>query len=357
MGWDDIRGHDQVLAKFRCAVDRGRLASTFLFVGPAGIGKRTFALRLAQALLCETNPETVLDPCGHCDACQQVEAGTHPDLEQVKKPKDRAFIPVDVFIGDREHRMREGLCHNIALKPFRGGRKVAIIDDADHLKQEGANCLLKTLEEPPPKSVIILIGTSSEQQLPTIRSRSQIIRFDALSTDVVTELLLEQELADSHDEAYRLASLSGGSIAQALAMNDPEISDFRSQLLEMLSAENINQLELARQVTAIVEAAGKDAPARRARLRQVVTFTVDYLRQVMRGLTGQQLFGDPELVRHVKAGISHWRHDSEAVAGAIDRCLDTFAHIAANANQTTVIECWIDELATIARDGRCFVSG
>ena len=78
--------------------------------------------------------------------------------------------------------MREGLCHDIALKPFRGGRKIAIIDDADYLNQEGANCLLKTLEEPPEKSVIILIGTSQQRQLPTIRSRCQIVRFAPLST-------------------------------------------------------------------------------------------------------------------------------------------------------------------------------
>ncbi len=69
--------------------------------------------------------------------------------------------------------MREGLCHDIALKPFMGGRKVAIIDDADDLNEEGANCLLKTLEEPPPHSVLILIGTSAERQLPTIRSRAR----------------------------------------------------------------------------------------------------------------------------------------------------------------------------------------
>ena len=67
--------------------------------------------------------------------------------------------------------MHEGLCHDIALRPFMGGYKVALIDDADYLNAEGANCLLKTLEEPPPRSVLILIGTSPAKQLPTIRSR------------------------------------------------------------------------------------------------------------------------------------------------------------------------------------------
>jgi len=101
---------------------------------------------------------------------------THPDFYIVEKPADKSSIPLALFVGDDDHRMREGLCHDIGLKPFMGGRKVAIIDDADHLNEEGANCLLKTLEEPPPCSVLILIGTSADKQLPTIRSRCQTIR-------------------------------------------------------------------------------------------------------------------------------------------------------------------------------------
>ena len=162
---------------------RGRLASSFLFAGPAGIGKRTFALKLAQAMLCQTRPEEALDPCGTCPSCAQVAAGTHPDLDVVAKPDDKSFIPLELLIGEREHRRREGLCHNIGLKPFLGGRKIAVIDDADYLNAEGANALLKTLEEPPPRSVLILIGTTPAKQLPTIRSRCQLIRFRPLPID------------------------------------------------------------------------------------------------------------------------------------------------------------------------------
>ena len=177
MSWNEILGHRDVLERFRKSVMRGRLASTFLFVGPAGIGKRTFAAKLAQALLCESTADTDLDPCGHCPACQQAAAGTHPDLEIIGKPRDKNFIPIETFIGDREHRRQEGLCHNLGMKPFRGGRKIAIVDDADYLNAEGANSLLKTLEEPPPKSVLILISESEHRQLDTIRSRSQLVRF------------------------------------------------------------------------------------------------------------------------------------------------------------------------------------
>ena len=192
----EIVGHEHVFETFRRALQQRRLASTFLFVGPPGIGKWTTALSLAQALLCESTSPDELQACGACPGCQLVAARTHPDLLLIQKPDDKNFIPVESFIGDREHRMREGLCHDIALKPFRGGRKIAIIDDADYLNQEGANCLLKTLEEPPADSLIILIGTSQQRQLPTIRSRCQIIRFGPLTDVQVATLLADTDLLD-----------------------------------------------------------------------------------------------------------------------------------------------------------------
>src|SRR5687768_8210504 len=97
-----LRGHAKTLDQFRRALQRGRLASTFLFVGPAGIGKRTFALTLAQGLLCERVPEERLEPCGACPSCHQVLAGSHPDVEVVKKPADKSFLPVELLIGDAE---------------------------------------------------------------------------------------------------------------------------------------------------------------------------------------------------------------------------------------------------------------
>ena len=160
MAWHDIEGHDAVAEKLRRAIARNRLASSFLFAGPAGIGKRTFALRFAQALLCQNGPESMLDPCNTCQSCTMALAGTHPDIVIIAKPEDKAFLPVELFLGDQQHRGREGLCHWIGLKPFMGGRRIAIIDDADFFNDAGANCLLKTLEEPPPRSVLILIGTS-----------------------------------------------------------------------------------------------------------------------------------------------------------------------------------------------------
>ncbi len=262
--WHAVLGHDDVLEQFRRALGRNRLASSFLFAGPPGVGKRTFALKLAQAMLCQARPEAAMDPCEACSACLQVAAGTHPDLQVIGKPDDKSFIPLDLLVGEREHRRREGLCHDIALKPYLGGRKIAIIDDADYLNAEGANALLKTLEEPPPRSVLILIGTSPAKQLPTIRSRCQLIRFRPLPSDVVADLLTSKGLVTDASEARRLAQYSDGSLQHALELADPELWTFRNALFERLAEPTLQSVTLARSVAAFVDGAGKEASARRA---------------------------------------------------------------------------------------------
>jgi DNA polymerase III subunit delta' len=345
MSWHGIHGHDEVVEQFRRALGRGRLASSFLFAGPAGVGKRTFALKLAQAMLCQTRPEQTLDPCETCPSCVQVAAATHPDVDLIAKPADKSFIPVELLIGDREHRRREGLCHNIGLKPMQGGRRIAVLDDADYLNAEGANALLKTLEEPPPRSVLILIGTTAAKQLPTIRSRCQLIRFQPLPIETVVELLVTKGLVADRGEAARLAQYSEGSLQRALELSDPELWTFRNTLLAALAEPSLKSVALAQTVAAFVDQAGKEASARRARLRQVVTFAAEFYRQLLHAECGVSLTADSELRQHVDRAMAANRSSNGVSAARLERCLDAAAQIDRNANQSTLIECWADDLA------------
>ncbi len=347
MAWQGIEGHDAVAEQFRVTLQRGRLASTYLFVGPEGVGKHTFALKLAQTLLCQTRPAERLEPCGQCPGCVQVLAGTHPDLLRVAKPTDRSFIPVDLLIGSGEKRMHEGLCHDISLKPFMGGRRIALIDDADLLNEEGANCLLKTLEEPPPRSVMILIGTSGERQLPTIRSRSQIIRFGALPVEVVADLLLRENVTSDPAEARRLASYSEGSVTKARELAEPALWTFRGDLLARLAEPRLDSVRLAKAVSAFVDEAGKEAAPRRARARQLVVFAAEFYRQLARALSGAATTGDGDLRRMLDAAVAQWPGDEETAATGADRSLDALSHIDRNANQSAWIEAWLDDLARL----------
>jgi DNA polymerase III subunit delta' len=348
MSWQQILGHDQVVEQFRRRIAGGRMASTFLFVGPAGIGKRTLALKLAQTLLCERVPDEQMAPCGECPSCRQVLAESHPDLIMVSKPADKSYIPIELLIGDREHRMREGLCHDISRKPNRGSRKVAIVDDADYFNQEGANSLLKTLEEPPPRAVLILLGTSEQRQLSTIRSRSQIVRFEPLSRDHCAHLLLEQGLVESASAAEELADLSGGSLEAARELLAPELREFRHRFVARLAERDWDSVALSKAVSSFVDEAGKEASARRERLRQLIRFAVEFYRSTMLHLVGGELPADATL-RSAVQSASAAGHSPSTAADSIERSLEALQHVAGNANQATAIECWLDDLASLSR--------
>jgi DNA polymerase-3 subunit delta' len=350
MPFQEILGHDRIVEQFRRALRRGRLASTFLFVGPPGIGKRAFALKLAQGLLCDNVAPEQLEPCGHCPACSQVAAGSHPDVELVGRPADKAFIPLATFIGEDERRNREGLCYNLSLRPFSGKRRIAIIDDADYLNVEGANCLLKTLEEPPPGAVLILISTSEQRQLPTIRSRCQAIRFRPLSTEQVESILLSRGLVESPLVATQTAARSGGSIERALEATDPALAEYQAELLDQISRREFDTPALAKATTAFIETAGKEAPAKRVRFKQAVSAASEFYRQLMLVSAGET--ADGPLNKAVAQAQRWWPGGDEAAAWCLEACLDTVAAIDANANQATLVECWLDELGVIGRTGR-----
>jgi DNA polymerase-3 subunit delta' len=344
--WQAIEGHDAIVEYFRRSIARGRLASTFLFVGPPGVGKHAFAYQLAKSLLCQTHPNEELTACGRCESCVQVDAATHPDLILISKPAEKSEIPVAAFIGEKENRMRAGLCRDISMKPFMGGRKVAIINDADALNEEGANCLLKTLEEPPPQSVLILIGASADRQLPTIRSRAQIVRFQPLSVETVAALLQTKHGIEDPAEARRLAEFSEGSIERALEMAGEDLWNFRRQLLRALSDLQFDSVGWSKPVMAFVDEAGKDAASRRRRLRQLVTIAAEFFRQLLRADAGLQVEGDDELKKAVAARLKSGGVDREAEARKAERCLDALEYVDRNANQSVLAETWLDSLRT-----------
>jgi len=289
-----------------------------------------------------------MNPCGECESCRLFLAGNHPDFQVVQKPDDKSTIPVELFLGRDDRRMREGLCHHLSLKPYLGGRKVAVIDDADHLNAEGANCLLKTLEEPPPKSVLILIGTSADRQLPTIRSRAQTVRFRPLEEDVLIELLRRDGLVTDESEAWRLAGVAEGSLTRATAWADPAFWQFRGKLLAHLAEPTQGSVRFAQALLAFVDEAGSQAAARRDRARQALAQAVEFYRQLIRGLVGASLAEDREVRTIVERAISTWPGDETSAADCLDRSLKAIEQVDRNANQATVLEAWLDDLARLS---------
>ncbi len=291
-----------------------------------------------------------LAACLHFANWSQVRGGSHPDLEIIRKPVDKSAIPVELLVGDAEHRGQEGFCRWLSRKSRSSRGRVGIIDDADDLNQEGANALLKVLEEPPPGVVLILIGTSEQRQLPTVRSRARIVRFQPLSNPTLQQLLLAQGIADSESEAAELAELAGGSLARAIEISDPALRQFRREWLEFLSRGAVDR-SFAAALDGFVKLAGTEGPPKRARLRLLLGEAVEYYRQLMRAGVGGEPQGDGALREAVRQRLARGPVDPEAAAAALDRCVQADAEVASFAHQTAVIECLLDDLETLNRRG------
>jgi DNA polymerase-3 subunit delta' len=193
--------------------------------------------------------------------------------------------------------------------------------------------------------LIILIGTSEQRQLPTIRSRCQIIRFAPLTDSQVATLLAESDLIADPARIPSLAARAEGSLKRAVELSDPELDEARSSLLQHLSQSDIDSVVLAKRINEFVEAAGKDAPPRRARMRQVVLEAIDFYRGLMRRLVGADERGDTLNNPYLAAAAPHWCGRAAIASRCLDRCLTALGEIDANANLATLIGCWIDDLS------------
>ena len=346
----NVIGHQQIKDRFSIALAKNHFPSTFLFVGPAGVGKKTFAMEFSKSILCERHEEAELKYCGECESCHLFDANNHPDFEYIEKQKDRAFLQIEQFVGDREHRNRAGLCHHIALTPFRGGRKIAVIEDGDFFNQESANCLLKTLEEPPPNSILIIIGTSEQKQLPTIRSRCQIIRFRSLTNHEIAEILQTFAPDELPQDADSIAKLSSGSLDVLRELRQEGLLEFKAAFLKKLATLEPMNGDFGREMEGFVNQAGKEAAKRRDRIRQLADYAIEFYRATSIRLAGGDLTLHVEALKEcVEEAARRWSADPDSAVDCIERCMDVHLQVAANANQTTLIESWLSDLGKLSR--------
>jgi DNA polymerase-3 subunit delta' len=333
LAWQRIRGHDTLVDGFRRAVNRGRLAHAYLFTGPAGVGKRLFAVELAKSLLCDKATEGSLQACDHCPSCVQVESGTHPDFFTAVRPPEALEFPIDL--------MRQ-LCQSFALKSARGRGKVVLLDDADDLNEEAANCFLKTLEEPPPRSVLILIGSTPDRQLQTIVSRCQVVRFAPLPAELVEELLQAQGIEDAALRG-RLVRLSAGSPGLAKELADPALWEFRRDLLAGLTKSPIPSVALSRQWMDFVEEAGKESAAQRRRAQLVLRLMIDFLDDALT----VAMNGTPRRTEtEERAGLETIarRAGPDRLLEALERCLEADRQIDRRVQLVLILEALMDAL-------------
>jgi DNA polymerase-3 subunit delta' len=214
-------------------LDSERLSHAYLFVGQPHVGKTTLAINLAQALNCEQETR----PCGQCRSCLRIAAGNHPDVQLIGRMANadpgEAGTKKEISITQIKELQRSA-----GLQPYEGRHRVFIIDGAEYLNEESANCLLKTLEEPPPRVLFILLTVNDNRLLPTIVSRCQRVELFPLPASVIEQALMEQWQV-APEKARVLSRLCRGSIGWAVsASRDESMVQERSQRLDELLSLN-----------------------------------------------------------------------------------------------------------------------
>jgi len=218
-----IYGHDWAVAHLQQSMAHERIRHGYLFVGPESVGKETLARQFAMALNC-TNPDH--RPCGECSPCRRIASGNHPDVLYTQRDSETSPLKIE------ELRL---MMHKLSLKPFETRYRIAIFRDFDTAQPRAQDALLKTLEEPAPHAILILLASSLESILPTITSRSQVIHLRPAAVQTVYNTLTDLYSADE-DQARLLAHLSAGRMGWAIsALSNPEVLGQRAQAFDLLT--------------------------------------------------------------------------------------------------------------------------
>ena len=267
MPLDGVAGNRAVIASLEGELAR-RPSHAYLFAGPRGVGKAIVARGVVHNILCERSPgaQFCCNPadcpvrnaaatpargrgaaaaaaasprCDCCAACVQIALGVHPDYVYVARQPNRTDLLID--------QVRE-LIERLGVRPSRGPRRVAIVDDAETLNPSAQNALLKTLEEPPGYTMMILVTSSERALLDTVRSRMRPVRFGPLSAPEIAGVLQSRGKVDA-ERALAIAPLARGSLARAMALaqgDEPPVKELidalgRAQTLDFAGAQSIAQ--------------------------------------------------------------------------------------------------------------------
>jgi DNA polymerase III subunit delta' len=252
MDWN-IFGHDWAVNLLQSHAAGGKLRHAYLFVGPQGVGRKTLALRFAQALNCSQPPGQGAF-CATCRDCRQIQARQYPDLSILQPEEDHKDVRID--------QVRE-LQHTLALAPYAAAYRIALLPDFQQVTEQAENALLKTLEEPPDKVVLLLTVDALESLLPTIVSRCEVIRLRPAPLNE-TQAYLEKIREVPQETAKLIAHLSGGRVGAAIQMaDDPELISRRHEeldtFLNLLPAARYERFSLASKLTKTYKDARKNA--------------------------------------------------------------------------------------------------
>jgi len=325
--WNLI-GHEWAVDMLKKHVVNGTTRHAYLFAGPPGLGRRTLALRFAQALNCQTPLDAGI-PCGQCRDCKQIEAMQHADLTVVQADSDGGTLKVDQI---REARRM------LTFKPYQSKYRVAIFLHFQEANDNAANALLKTLEEAPSYAVLILTADNPEQLLPTIVSRCEVLRLRPLPIEDVRRDLENSGLET--DQANLIAHISGGRPGYARQLLESESllekrEDRLNDLQDLIAASRVEKFAYADKL-----ARDKDS------MRQAILIWLSYWRDVMLR-TAQAETPLVNMDRNVEIEDLAGRLDLSAARGVVSGLEDVLEKMERNVNSRLLAEVMLLDLPKV----------
>jgi DNA polymerase-3 subunit delta' len=315
-----IYGHDWAVEHLRKGIVHQRIRHAYLITGTEQIGRETLARAFAQAVNCLVE-DADARPCGECRSCKRIASANHPDI---------LYPELDASTGALRIEEVRTITSRIALKPYEARYRIAILRDFDRARPQAQDALLKTLEEPPPQAILILIAPSSDSLLPTIVSRSQTLALRPVPLRVIRDILLRVHGAPP-EQADLLARLSGGRLGWAIcALGDPTLLEQRDRALDLL--EQVLALNRARRFE-LAEDLSKDKLALAPLLELWQTYWRDVL-MLCQGSQNMPANNDrreriEELARHLSP---------EAALAALQITRETLRNLSLNLNLRLALE-------------------
>jgi DNA polymerase III subunit delta' len=316
----EVIGHRRLTALLARAIERESLPPTLLFVGPSGVGKWAVARATAQTVNClepvKAAGELAIDACGKCRSCDRIARGMHVDVMMLE-PDERASIKIDLV---------RDVLSKTGYRPFEGRKRVVLIREADTLEPHSQNALLKSLEEPPPGTMFILTTSVPGVLLPTVRSRCMRLRFGRLtSAEVTSALIRDHEYSDV--DARGAAPLAGGSLGQALALIDNDLSMFRELAMGLLQ-HTAGRADTQSRVQAASALHSGGGSSKKERTREDVAIVLRLMASMLRDVEAinagadRAVLANPLLTTDLENLARAYSGDrARAAFGAVDRAL------------------------------------
>lgn len=296
MGWD-IQGHEWAADMLQRHIATGGLRHAYLFTGPRGVGRRTLALRFAQAVNCVNPPQPGV-PCGECRTCRQIERMEHADLTLVQSEAEGASLKVD--------QVRD-LQRVLSLAPYESAYRVALLLRFEEATEGAQNALLKTLEEPNSKVLLLVTADDPDNLLPTIVSRCELLRLRPMKLDHLEKILVERKTL-TQEKARLIAHVAGGRVGYAFrlaeddglwAVRDAWVNDFFSL---------VSSNKRARLAYSDGKARGRERAETRLDLRDGLTHWLSLWRDVLLVVAGSETpltnLDHKEEIHHLAQNVS-----------------------------------------------------